>query len=108
MLSTLFLLLLVAFMLWYLASGQVKTQLVGYQVHVAQHPRRARLAGGLLLALTALALGGQLGWMTGLGIWLVGLMGAGGLVVALVPCGYLTGASVAALYVIFLGLELLF
>jgi hypothetical protein len=108
MLSTLFLLLLVAFMLWYLASGQVKVQLVGYQAHVAQNPRTARLAGGALLALTALALAFQLGPMTGLSIWLVELMCAGCLVVALAPFGYLNGSAVAALYVVFLGLELLF
>jgi hypothetical protein len=108
MLSTLFMLLLVAFTLWHLASGQVKTQLVGYQVYVARHPRPARLAGGALLALTALALVLQLGPMTGLSIWLVGLMCAGCLVVALAPFGYLNAAVVAALYVVFLGLELLF
>lgn len=95
-------------MLWYLASGQVKTQLVGYQVSVAQNPRSARLAGGVLLLLAALALVLQLGLMTGLSIWLVGLMCAGCLVVALAPFGYLNGFVVAALYVVFLGLELLF
>jgi hypothetical protein len=108
MLSTLFLLLLVAFALGYLASGQVKMPLVGYQAYVAQRPRPARLAGGLLLALTALVLGLQLGWMTGLSTWLVGLMAAGCLVVALAPLGYLALRPVAALYVVFLGLELLF
>lgn len=108
MLSTLFLLLLVAFMLWYLASGQVKMQLVSYQARVAQNPRNARLAGAALLALTALVLVLQLGPMTGLSVWLVGLMCAGCLVVALAPFGYLNGLAVATLYVVFLSLELLF
>ncbi|RZK86880.1 MAG: hypothetical protein EOO62_40120, partial [Hymenobacter sp.] len=62
-----------AFTLWYLASGQVKVQLVGYQAYVAQNPRNARRVGGLLLALTALVLVLQLGPMTGLSVWLVGL-----------------------------------
>jgi type IV secretory pathway TrbD component len=108
MLSTLFLLLLVAFMLGYLTSDQVKMQPVGYQVYVTSNPRIARIMGGILLAVPALALGLQLGWMTGLSIWLVGLMCAGCLVVTLAPFGYLTGLSVAALYAVFLGLELLF
>lgn len=108
MFSTLFLLLLVAFGLGYLTSSQVKMQRVGYQVYVVRHPRRARVAGGSLLVLTALALGLQLGWMTGLSTWLVGLMCAGCLVVALAPFGYLSGLAVAALYAVFLSLELLF
>jgi hypothetical protein len=108
MLSTLFLLLLVAFVLGYLTSSQVKMQPVGYQVYVVRHPRSARMAGGILLVISALFLGLQLGWMTGLSVWLVGLMCAGCLVVALAPFGYLTAPLVATLYVIFLGLELLF
>lgn len=108
MFSTLFLLLLVAFACWYLTSRQLKTQLVGYQAYVARRPRGFRVVGGGLLALTALALVLQLGPMTGLSTWLVGLMGAGCLVVALAPLGYLNWPTVAALYAVFLGLELLF
>jgi len=108
MFSTLFLLLLAAFLLCYLTSSQLKTQLVGYQAYVAQRPRGFRAVGVGLLALTALVFGLQFGWMTGLSCWLVGLMSAGCLVVALVPFGYLTGLSLATLYILFLGLELLF
>ncbi len=48
MISTFFLLLLLAFWLWYLASGEVKAAPAGYQAYVLHHPRPARLAGGAL------------------------------------------------------------
>jgi hypothetical protein len=111
MYSTLFLLLLVAFSLCYLTSPQlrgVKLQLISYQAHINQRPRGFRAAGGALLAGTALAAALWLGPMTGLSVWLVGLMGVGGLVVALAPLGYLNGPALATLYAISLGLELLF
>jgi len=108
MFSTLFFLLLTAFYLWYLTSPQVKMQPMGFQVYVANKPHSARLAGGGLLLLTAVLLGLKLGWMTGLSTWLVGLMGVGGLVVALAPFRYLNGYVLLGLYVVFLGLELLF
>ncbi|TGE21017.1 hypothetical protein [Hymenobacter metallicola] len=107
MFSTLFLLLLLAFQLWYLASPQVKLPLAGYPAYVARRPRTARLIGAALLAVAALLFGRQLGWMTGLSAWLVGLMGVGSLVVTLTPFRYLTGYSLL-LYAVFLGLELIF
>lgn len=111
MYSTLFLLLFVAFVLCYLASPQLKAlklPLVGYPAYVARHPLAFRAVAGALLALTALACAWQLGPMTGLSTWLVGLMGTGCLVVALGPLGYLNGPTLATLYVVFLSLELLF
>ena len=108
MYSTLFLLLLVAFACWYLASSQLKRPLAGYQAYINQHPGGFRALGGGLLAGTALAAALWLGPMTGLSVWLVGLMGVGGLVVALGPLGYLNVPAVAALYAGCLGLELLF
>lgn len=111
MYSTLFLLLLVAFSLYYLTSPQlkgVKLQLAGYQVRISQQPRNFRVAASGLLALTALAFGLLLGPMTGLSTWLVGLMAVGGLVTALAPLGYLNPPTVATLYALGLGLELLF
>lgn len=111
MYSTLFLLLLVAFSLCYLTSPQLrglKLQLVGYQAYLGQHPRGFRAAGWGLLAGTALAAALWLGPMTGLSVWLVGLMGMGGLVVALAPLGYLHAPTLATLYVLSLALELFF
>lgn len=111
MYSTLFLLLLVAFALCYLTSPQLrslKLQLVGYQAYLGQYPRSFRAAGWGLLAGTALAAALWLGPMTGLSVWLVGLMGTGGLVVALAPLGYLRAPTLATLYVLSLALELLF
>jgi hypothetical protein len=108
MFSTLFLLLLVAFALGYLTSPQLKQPLAGYPAYVARHPLPFRAMAGALLAFTALACAWQLGPMTGLSTWLVGLMGVGCLVVALGPLGYLNGPTVATLYVVFLSLELLF
>jgi len=108
MISTLFFLLLLAFQLWYLASPQMKMQPVGYQVYVTKNPQNARIASGALLVLTALLFGLKLGWMTGLSTWLVGLMGVGCLVVALGPFRYLNVAAVVGLYIVALGLELIF
>ena len=106
MISTLFFLLLLAFQLWYLASGQAKTQPAGYRAYAAGNPRNARIAGGVLLALAAGAFVFRFGWMTGLSAWLVGLMGVGCLVVALAPFRYFSPVSVAALYIVSLLLEL--
>ncbi|KUG09162.1 hypothetical protein [Solirubrum puertoriconensis] len=108
MISTLFLLQLLAFRLWYLASPQAKLQPVGYAAYALQNPQQARAVGTLLAAATAVALGMHWGWMTGLSAWLVGLMGVGGLVVALAPFRYFGVYSVLALYGVFLGLEILF
>jgi hypothetical protein len=105
MLSTLFFLLLLAFQLWYLSSRQLKTQPEGYQVYVARNPRPARLAGWALAGLAAALFVGQLGWMTGLCVWLVGLMGVGNLVVTLAPFRYLRWPATVAIYLVFLTLE---
>ena len=105
MISTLFFLLLIAFQLWYLASGQVKTVSAGYQGYATNNPRNARLAGGALLLVAALLFVGKFGWMTGLSAWLVGLMGVGGLLVVLAPFRYLSTAAVVLLYAFFLTLE---
>ena len=106
MLSTFFLLLLLAFQLWYLSSGQVRIQPVGYQVHVKNHPRRARQLGAALAGLAAGLFVWRLGWMTGLSAWLVGLMGLGNLVVALAPFRYLSVRGTLLLYLLCVTLEL--
>ena len=108
MFSTLFFLLLTAFYLWYLTSPQVKMQPAGYQSYITKSPQNSRVAGGILLIVAALLFVLKFGLMTGLCAWLVGLMGVGGLVVALAPFRYLSVAAVAGLYVVFLGLELIF
>jgi len=108
MISTLFLLLLLAFELWYRTSPQVKMQPAGYHTYVVKNPRPARLLGGLLAGLVAVLLGLQWGWLTGLCAWLVGLMGVGSLVVALAPFRYLTVYALGGLYALCLALELLF
>lgn len=109
MISTCFLLQLLGFRLWYLASPQLKLQpVVGYQAYISRRPRHARLAGSALLLLAAALLVLRLGPMTGLCAALVGLMGVGGLVVALAPFRYLSEYAVLLLYAVFLSLELLF
>lgn len=105
MISTFFFLLFLAFQLWYLTSPQVKLQPAGYQVYVTKNPRNSRIAGGALLVLAAVLFVLKFGLMTGLSAWLVGLMGVGGLIVALAPFRYLSAASIVALYVVFLILE---
>lgn len=108
MISTLFLLLLAAFQLWYLASPQVKLQPVGYQGYVTRHPQQARLAGGAVLVLAAALFVLRFGPMTGLCAWLVGLMGVGSLVVALAPFRYLNVYATLLLYLVSLSFELAF
>lgn len=108
MLSTFFLLLLLAFQLWYLTSPQVKMQPVGYEALVVKHPQQARLVGGALLVVAAVLFVLRFGLITGLSAWLVGLMGVGGLVVALAPFRLLSVAVIAGVYVVSLGLELIF
>lgn len=108
MISTFFFLLLIAFQLWYLTSPQVKLQPVGYQVYVTKNPQNSRIAGGALLAIAAILFVLKFGLMTGLCAWLVGLMGVGGLIVALAPFRYLNIYSTLILYIVFLGLELIF
>ena len=105
MISTFFFLLLLAFQLWYFASGPVKTAPAGYQAYVLNHPRNARLAGSALALLTAVLFVVKFGVMTGLCAWLVGLMGVGCLVVALAPFRYLSPALVGLLYALCLTLE---
>lgn len=105
MISSFFFLLLIAFQLWHLASGQVKTQPVGYQLHVVNNPQPARIAGGVLAGLAAGLLVLKLGPMSGLCAWLVGLMGVGGLVVVLAPFRYLSTTAVVLLYALFVILE---
>ena len=83
-------------------------QPVGYQAYITKNPQNARIAGGILLVLAAMLFVLKLGWMTGLSAWLVGLMGVGGLIVALAPFRYLNVASVMGLYIVSLGLELVF
>jgi hypothetical protein len=105
MISTLFFLLLIAFQLWYWSSGQLKMQPLGYQAHVRNNPRPARLAGWALAGLAAALFVGRWGWMTGLSAWLVGLMGVGNLVVVLAPFRYLRLPATLLLYLLFLMLE---
>lgn len=106
MLATLFLLLLIAFQLWYWSSSQVKTQPAGLPAYVLSNARPARLAGSALAVLAAVLFVVKLGVMTGLCAWLVGLMGVGCLVVALAPFQYLRPATVGLLYAICLTLEI--
>ncbi len=106
MISTFFLLLLLAFWLWYLAADPAKAPAAGYQAYVLNNPRTARLAGSGLALLTAALFVARFGPMTGLCAWLVGLMGVGCLVVVLAPFRYLSPAAVGALYACLLTLEI--
>ncbi|WP_400193273.1 hypothetical protein [Hymenobacter sp. B81] len=107
MISTVFLLQLLAFQLWYRTSPQVK-QPVGYPAYAVKNPLGVRAVGVLLAAATAALLAAHWGWMTGLCAWLVGLMGVGSLVVALAPLRLLNAYAVALLFTLALALELLF
>ena len=108
MFSTLYLILLVAFQLWYLTSRQLKTApSAAYLQPVIRNQRQTRLMGGVLcLAATALFIA-KLGWMSGISASIIGLMGIGCLTVTLQPFNYLRIETVVLLYVFSLILELL-
>ena len=107
MISTLYLILLIAFQLWYWTSKQVKfAYTASYVLTIKKNPERYRIIGGVLLVIAAALFVMRFGWMSGLSAWLVGLMGVGCLVVMLAPYHYFNPKWVAGLYVLFLILEL--
>jgi hypothetical protein len=107
MISTLYLILLIAFQLWYWTSSQVKYAYTSsYVLTVKKNPERYRIVGGVLLVIAAALFVIRMGWMSGLSAWLVGLMGVGSLVVMLAPHHYLRPRTVIGLYILFLILEL--
>lgn len=108
MFTTLFLLLLVAFRLWYVTSKQYRpNNPPQYLRSLMARPVLARVAGAVLVALVTVAFVVKLGWVTGILAGFVALMGAGSLVVALSPFRYITAAAASGLYAFFLILELL-
>lgn len=107
MISTLYLIILIGFQLWYFTSKQVKfayTQ--AYVLNIKNNPERYRIIGGVLQVIAATIFVMKMGWMSGLSAWLVGLMGIGSLVVMLDPFKYLRPTTVFLLYLLFLILEL--
>lgn len=107
MISTLYLIILIAFQCWYLTSKQVKyAYSAGYVLHIKKNPQRYRIIGGALLVMAAALFVMRMGWMSGLSAWLVGLMGVGSLVVMLSPYHYLRPKTVFILYILFFNLEL--
>ncbi len=108
MITTLFMLLLIAFQLWHVTSKQVKhNHPPQYLQKIIANPRPSRIAGAVLFILATAVFVVKMGWMTGISASIVGLMGVGSLVVSLHPFHYLRTSAVIALYAFFLILEFL-
>ncbi|MBL4677139.1 MAG: hypothetical protein JKY70_13170 [Mucilaginibacter sp.] len=108
MISTLYFLQLIAFLLWQLSSKQTKlSHSRGILKKVTANPKPARLTGGLLCTITLVLFIIKLGLFSGVCAAIVGLMGVGCLSLVLQPFNYLRWSSVMALYAIFLILEIL-
>lgn len=107
MISTLYLIQLVAFQLWYLTSKQIRPAPdTGYALRVVQQPKQSRLVGSALFLSTTVIFVLMLGLMSGICASLVGLMGVGCLTVSLQPFNYLRLSTVGFLYALSLILEL--
>jgi hypothetical protein len=109
MITTLYFLLLVAFQLWYLTSAKRDQAMQSiYLRNIFRNSRIYRLiALGLILLVTCLFII-TLGATSGIFAAIVGLMGVGCLVVLLQPFRYINEKVVAAVYALFVILELFF
>lgn len=107
MISTLYLVLLIAFQLWYLTSRQVKhTNLKGYELLMIKEAQKSRMMGGILFFMVTVAFVFQFGWMSGICASIVGLMGVGCLVVMLAPFKYLNIKLLIVFYIFSVTLEI--
>ncbi len=107
MITTLFLLQLIGFQLWYITSKQVKhTSQPAYLVVILSHPQSFRYLGSALLVLATGLFIVKWGPMTGICASIVGLMGVGCLIVLLSPLHYISGKIVVAIYALCTALEL--
>ncbi len=107
MITTLFLLLLLGFQLWYLTSKKAgSTVQPSYLQTILRDRRLGRIIGAVLILLATIIFIVRLGIMSGLSAAIVGLMCAGSLVVLLRPFRVISEKAVVVLYVLFLTLEI--
>lgn len=107
MITTLFLILLLAFLGWMFSSRKNKQiQPPVYLQPLLQHRQAVRLSCNFLGLLACAGFVWKLGWETGLFAALVGLMGVGCLVVFLRPYMIIRELQLGLLYIFFLLMEI--
>ena len=107
MITTLFLLLLFGFQLWYMTSKKAEnTAPPAYLQSILKNKNLARGIGGGLVLLATILFIVRLGIMSGLSAAIVGLMCAGCLMVLLRPYRVVSAKAVVMLYALFVFLEI--
>lgn len=99
MITTIFLLLLLAFEICYLTSKQFKeVNLPPYVKTITLHPKQFRTGAGFLFVIATSLLIIYLGLVSGIFAVIVGLMAAGSLIVIIQPFRYIPLLSLLILY----------
>lgn len=107
MISTLFFMHLIGFLLWHLTSKQTNlTKPLKYLKPVLAHKQASRWAGAALIILATALFIAKWGWMTGICASVVGLMAAGSLIVVLHPFNFIKGRVLILLFLLFQVLEI--
>lgn len=107
MITLLFLLLLIAFKLAYVTSKQQRKSIqAAYLQKVTTKPTIARFTASILIIIAMAMFITKLGIASGIAACILGLMGAGSLIVLLQPLNYLRGWTLAGLFAFFFVLEL--
>ncbi|QPH39318.1 hypothetical protein [Pedobacter endophyticus] len=107
MITTTFLLLLMAFEICYLTSKQYKqTNPPAYVATLVSNKNQFRIGALFLLFVATAMLVVNLGWASGIATLIFGLMAAGSLIVSLQPFRYFRVATIAAVYFAILLLEI--
>jgi hypothetical protein len=107
MITTIFLLLLVTFEIWYLTSSQYKPNHPPVYVRkIISNGKKFRIAASLLFLIATVLLIIELGWTSGITAAIVGIMAAGSLIVVIQPFQYLRIQTLGLLYISVLLLEI--
>ena len=107
MITTTFLLLLIAFEICYLTSRQYKqTNPPAYVARVVANKNQFRVLALLLCLIATAIVVVKLGWASGSAAIIFGLMAAGSLIVTLQPFRYFRFTTILALYFAVLLLEI--
>jgi len=107
MITTIFLLLLMAFEICYLTSKQFKqANPPAYVVSIIANKTMWRIGAFLLVLAATVLLIMVLGFASGIATLIFGLMAAGSLIVSLQPFHYFRVATIAAVYFAILLLEI--
>jgi hypothetical protein len=106
MITTIFLLLLISFEIWYLTSSQYKPRHPSvYISKIISNGKKLRIGAAVLFFVANALMIFQLGWASGIAAAIVGIMAAGSLIVVLQPFGYMRIKTISILYFTVLLLE---